>query len=229
MRHRVSGAAAAAILAAVFLPAAPSAWAVPFSSCDQARAAGAAPLYAGQPGYSTALDRDGDGVACETGAGAAPAPAPAPASPPATTTLALAACYNSAVSPITAQPSGVSFYCRFQALNNLQWSQWGPGGAVATGQETLQTSCDPSCADGQKFQNPIIVRASNPQPAPPELGCPTDVLFFTDITISYPASAPPAGSRAYSANSIDAANATTDNGLPAVHYPNHTPFCLPSP
>ncbi|WP_287001696.1 MULTISPECIES: excalibur calcium-binding domain-containing protein [Gordonia] len=36
-----------------------------YSSCKQARAAGAAPLYAGQPGYSSSLDRDGDGVACE--------------------------------------------------------------------------------------------------------------------------------------------------------------------
>lgn len=39
----------------------------PFSSCDAARAAGAAPLHRGFPGYSPALDRDGDGVACEAG------------------------------------------------------------------------------------------------------------------------------------------------------------------
>ena len=31
----------------------------------KARAAGAAPLYRGQAGYSSRLDRDGDGVACE--------------------------------------------------------------------------------------------------------------------------------------------------------------------
>lgn len=36
-----------------------------YGSCAQARAAGAAPLYAGSPGYSRQLDRDGDGVACE--------------------------------------------------------------------------------------------------------------------------------------------------------------------
>ncbi|ELT43577.1 excalibur calcium-binding domain-containing protein, partial [Arthrobacter nitrophenolicus] len=30
-----------------------------------ARAAGAAPLYAGQAGYRAGLDRDLDGVACE--------------------------------------------------------------------------------------------------------------------------------------------------------------------
>lgn len=36
-----------------------------FANCSAARGAGAAPLYAGQPGYRGALDRDGDGVACE--------------------------------------------------------------------------------------------------------------------------------------------------------------------
>ncbi|MFC3069146.1 excalibur calcium-binding domain-containing protein [Phenylobacterium soli] len=36
-----------------------------FRSCAQARAAGAAPLYRGQPGYSPHLDGDHDGVACE--------------------------------------------------------------------------------------------------------------------------------------------------------------------
>ncbi len=36
-----------------------------YANCAQAKAAGAAPLYAGSPGYSTDLDRDGDGVACE--------------------------------------------------------------------------------------------------------------------------------------------------------------------
>lgn len=36
-----------------------------FSSCKQAREAGAAPLYRGDPGYSSNLDRDNDGIACE--------------------------------------------------------------------------------------------------------------------------------------------------------------------
>ena len=38
---------------------------VHFTSCKQAREAGAAPLYRGDPGYSSNLDRDNDGVACE--------------------------------------------------------------------------------------------------------------------------------------------------------------------
>lgn len=36
-----------------------------YSSCREAKAAGAAPLYRGDPGYRSGLDRDGDGVACE--------------------------------------------------------------------------------------------------------------------------------------------------------------------
>ena len=36
-----------------------------YRNCREARAAGAAPLYRGQPGYGSHLDRDGDGVACE--------------------------------------------------------------------------------------------------------------------------------------------------------------------
>lgn len=36
-----------------------------YENCAAARAAGAAPLHRGQPGYRPALDRDGDGTACE--------------------------------------------------------------------------------------------------------------------------------------------------------------------
>ena len=36
-----------------------------YANCSAVEAAGAAPIYTGQPGYSRDLDRDGDGVACE--------------------------------------------------------------------------------------------------------------------------------------------------------------------
>ncbi|WP_354146808.1 DUF1524 domain-containing protein [Arthrobacter sp. 754] len=45
-------------------PAAPAA--VYYANCTAAKAAGAAPIFAGQAGYRTALDRDADGVACES-------------------------------------------------------------------------------------------------------------------------------------------------------------------
>ncbi|MFC7847083.1 excalibur calcium-binding domain-containing protein [Arthrobacter sp. NPDC057388] len=49
--------------AAPVVPAAPAAAYYP--NCAAARAAGAAPLYAGSAGYRAGLDRDADGVACE--------------------------------------------------------------------------------------------------------------------------------------------------------------------
>jgi hypothetical protein len=36
-----------------------------YENCAEARAAGVAPLQAGEPGYREGLDRDKDGVACE--------------------------------------------------------------------------------------------------------------------------------------------------------------------
>jgi hypothetical protein len=44
-------------------PAAPAA--VYYANCTAARAAGAAPVYAGSPGYGTHLDRDRDGIGCD--------------------------------------------------------------------------------------------------------------------------------------------------------------------
>lgn len=39
---------------------------VHYDNCTEARDAGAAPVRAGDPGYGPHLDRDGDGVGCET-------------------------------------------------------------------------------------------------------------------------------------------------------------------
>lgn len=36
-----------------------------YANCDAARRDGAAPVYRGDPGYGSHLDRDGDGVGCE--------------------------------------------------------------------------------------------------------------------------------------------------------------------
>ncbi|MGW3624627.1 excalibur calcium-binding domain-containing protein [Streptomyces sp. NPDC000880] len=38
---------------------------VSYTNCAAVRAAGAAPIHAGEPGYGRHLDRDGDGVSCE--------------------------------------------------------------------------------------------------------------------------------------------------------------------
>ena len=44
---------------------APQARRGPYANCTEARAAGAAPVRIGEPGYGSHLDRDGDGVGCE--------------------------------------------------------------------------------------------------------------------------------------------------------------------
>lgn len=38
---------------------------VTYKNCTEVKNDGKAPLYRDQPGYSSKLDRDGDGVACE--------------------------------------------------------------------------------------------------------------------------------------------------------------------
>jgi hypothetical protein len=45
---------------------------VSYANCDDARAKGAAPVHAGQPGYGAHLDSDSDGVGCEQDVQAAP-------------------------------------------------------------------------------------------------------------------------------------------------------------
>lgn len=63
-RDAAAQAAVPAPAPAVPAPAAPAPVAY-FANCTAARAAGAAPVYAGSPGYGTHLDRDRDGVGCE--------------------------------------------------------------------------------------------------------------------------------------------------------------------
>ncbi|MEV4206647.1 excalibur calcium-binding domain-containing protein [Nocardia salmonicida] len=52
-------------IAAVPEPEAPAPASAYYKNCAAAKAAGAAPLHTGDPGYRSGLDRDGDGVACE--------------------------------------------------------------------------------------------------------------------------------------------------------------------
>jgi hypothetical protein len=56
---------AAAIAAAAIGAASTANAEVYYKNCDAARAAGAAPVMEGDPGYGPHLDRDGDGVGCE--------------------------------------------------------------------------------------------------------------------------------------------------------------------
>lgn len=46
------------------MPPPPTPSVVVYKNCAEVRAAGKAPLHRGDPGYSEALDHNGDGVAC---------------------------------------------------------------------------------------------------------------------------------------------------------------------
>jgi Excalibur calcium-binding domain/Protein of unknown function (DUF1524) len=46
-------------------PAPPAGSTIYYANCDAVRAAGAAPIHRGDPGYASKLDRDGDGIGCE--------------------------------------------------------------------------------------------------------------------------------------------------------------------
>lgn len=50
---------------AVTPPETPAGGVTFYKNCDAVRAAGAAPIRVGEPGYARKLDRDGDGVGCE--------------------------------------------------------------------------------------------------------------------------------------------------------------------
>ena len=79
----------------------------PFSNCSQAEAAGAAPIYAGQPGYSRKLDRDGDGIACDAGSGSGYVPqVPSVPAPPAVIAPPVVVAPEAEAAPDTASGAG---------------------------------------------------------------------------------------------------------------------------
>jgi hypothetical protein len=118
--------------------------------------------------------------------------------------------------PINERPTQFNWTYRHHLFKDVHWSSWGPDGAQGTGTEVV-SACD--CTQGPWFEGPVQIHASNPQPPPPDAhGCATDVLFYTDVVIVYPDTAPP------QFTSTDL-NWTTDNGKPAAHYVNHQPTC----
>ncbi len=66
-RIRVGSLLVGAVGLALPLATPTAAHATYYPNCDAARTAGVAPIYRGQDGYASHLDRDGDGIACETG------------------------------------------------------------------------------------------------------------------------------------------------------------------
>lgn len=74
-------------------------------------------------------------------------------------------------------------------LEAMSWSSWGSSGAQGTGIFSYQV-CEPSCAEGHRVQYAANVSAFNPRPAGYNSGCPTDVLFYSEMIVSFPVSSP---------------------------------------
>jgi serine/threonine protein kinase, bacterial len=124
---------------------------------------------------------------------------------------AIPACY-SIESPPEERPASVVFeYCGDGGaeLDHMTWSAWGPDGADGQGHFAVR-SCQPNCAQGGMPKFPAIIHAANPVALPKDSGCPTDMKFYTDITLAFPTSNP------------DGLNGQTINthyqGYPAIAY-----------
>lgn len=81
-----------------------SATGITYANCDAVRAAGKAPLLKGQPGYSADLDRDGDGIACETGSTPTTAKAPTTTKAPTAPTSTIRSTTLTTATPTTMKP-----------------------------------------------------------------------------------------------------------------------------
>jgi hypothetical protein len=147
------------------------------------------------------------------------------AEPPADdgTTFAIGKCYDPAQPP-EQRPASLTYNCDGTAvMTDMTWTSWGPDGARGTGTD-VAVECQPNCAQGPTLRNPIVVHAWNPVTAP-NAECPRDVRFYTDMTIAYPHGAPPwiQPGTTWSPGT----DFVTVDGMPAVHYSDLIPTCLP--
>lgn len=113
--------------------------------------------------------------------------------------------------PPTERPTTVTFQtCAdgSQRLESLSWSSWDKAGAQGSGILSYKV-CEPNCAEGHRAQYAVNVSAFNPRPASYDSGCPTDVMFYSEMIVSFPASPP---------NSTEMSADTTYLGRPAIRF-----------
>lgn len=146
----------------------------------------------------------------------------APAGAQPATTYALATCYD-VDQTIAERPQRAVYNCDGSAaIEEMTWTSWGPDGATGTGLDDA-IECKPSCAEGARLVNPIVVRAWNPRPVQ---GCPADVAFYSDMTFAYPEGVPPWITPGTTWD--DGVEFVTIDGMPGVHWSNRQPFGCPS-
>nr|WP_099023447.1 hypothetical protein [Mycolicibacterium palauense] len=154
-------------------------------------------------------------------AGAEP---PTPDGPSDASTYLIGACWDPS-QPAEERPATVVYGCDHSSvMEDMTWSSWGADGATGTGVDNA-VECQPNCAQGRRLSNPIVVHAWNPAP-PDKPGCPPGLQFYRDMTVAYPATAPPWVVPGTSWT--DGVDYIDVDGMPAVHFQYQGPYsCTP--
>jgi hypothetical protein len=134
---------------------------------------------------------------------------------------ALPICYGKKQSrSIEPEPEGMDLECRKHWYDGLIWTTWTGTRADASGYEHL-SNCDPSCANGAIFENPVELHFSAPEPPSPDSECPTNLEYYTRLIVAYPSgTAPPSESMIFARGSV-----TKYNGMAAIQWSDLKPFC----
>ena len=139
------------------------------------------------------------------------------------TIYAIGKCYDPAKAPVQ-RPDSFAYNCDTTGvMRDMTWSAWGADGARGTGTDS-SVECQPNCAQGATLVNPIVVHAWNPVGSPSPT-CPSDVKFYSDMTIAYPKGAPPWINPGTTWS--PGTDFVTVDEMPAVHYSELAPTCGP--
>jgi hypothetical protein len=137
--------------------------------------------------------------------------------------FAIGKCYDASQPPVQ-RPRSFAYNCDTTGvMDGMTWTSWGVDGAQGTGMDSA-VECQPSCAEGARLFNPIVVHAWNAS-APTSPACPPDVQFYSDMTIAYPEAVPPwikPGTTWTPGTDFVAVD-----GMPAVHFSGLMPSCTP--
>jgi hypothetical protein len=117
------------------------------------------------------------------------------------------------------EPASPNLFCRQHFYEDLKWTKWSASGADGTGIQQLQ-NCEPDCAQGEVFRNPVEVHFTGAAEAPPESRCPVGLRYYTQLIAAYPSGqAPDLGLGS-------TITPTRYNGMPALRWNNLQPYCL---
>jgi hypothetical protein len=140
---------------------------------------------------------------------------------PGTTVFAIGKCFDPG-QPALQRPARFAYNCDDTGvMDDMTWTSWGAEGAQGNGTDN-SIECQPNCAQGTLLTNPILVRAWNPLP-PSTADCPSNVQFYSDMTIAYPNGAPPWINPGTTWS--DGTDFVTVDGMPAVHFSDLKPNC----